>query len=209
MHVRGEQLFARAGFSEQQHGDVRPRDLRRLLHGLQERRAPPNHLRRVAHQLAKALVLTLQIQPFQRVLRDEQHAITRERLFQEIERTTARRHDGVLNRSVPGDHHDGRRRVALSDRLEQLDAVAVGQTNIEQVKVGSKRATRRLKRRDRMADRDAIALTLENQAQGPADVRLIVDDHDVTGARHERCSGSAGSLAAGRVTLNAAPPSSP
>ena len=209
MHVRGEQLLARAGLAEQQHGDVRPRDLRRLLHGLQKRRAPPDHPRRVAHQLAKALVLALQIQSLQRVLGHEQHAIARERLFQEIERAAARRHDGVLDRAVPGDHHDGRRDVALPDRPEQIDAVAVRQAHIEQVQIGPKRATRRLEGRDRVADRDAIALALENQAQRPADVRLIVDDDDVTKAGHERCSGSAGSLAAGKVTLNAAPLSSP
>ena len=65
----------------------------------------PNHPRRVADQLAVALVLALQVRPLERVLDDQQHAVARERLLEELERAHLRRLDRVGDRAVPGDHH--------------------------------------------------------------------------------------------------------
>ena len=62
-----------------------------------ERGARADHLRRVADELAEALVLALQVRSLERVLDDQQHAVAGERLLQKIERAAARRLDGVAN----------------------------------------------------------------------------------------------------------------
>ena len=113
MDVRRQQLLAGARLAGQQHAGVGSRDLRRLLHRAPERRARADHPRRVADQLAEALVLALQVRPLERVLHDEQHAVAGERLLEEVERAAARRLDRVADRAVPGDHHHRRRVVAL------------------------------------------------------------------------------------------------
>ena len=105
--VGGQQLLARAGFSRQQDRDVGTRHLRCLPHGLLECWRRSNHLRRVAHQFTVALVVAAQVRPFERVLDDQQHAVARERFFEEVERADLRRLNRVSNRAVPGDHHRG------------------------------------------------------------------------------------------------------
>ena len=206
MHVRRQQLLAGARLAGEQHADVRPRDLRRLLDRLPERGAPADHLRRLADQLAEPLVLALQVRSLERVLGDEQHAIARERLLEEIERAAARRVHRVANRAVAGNHHHRRRFVALPQRAQQLDAVAVGQTQIEQIEIGARRAALGVKLRRRLAHGDAVAFALQNQAQRLADVRLVVDDDDVARAASRGGSWRGPSASAGSVTLNAAPP---
>ena len=137
MHVRREQFLARARLAREQHADVRPRHLRGLLDGLPERRALADHLRRVADQLAEALVLALQVGALERVLRDEQHAVARERLLEKVERAAPRRVHRIADGAVPGDHHHRRRVVALPQRSQQVDAVAVRQADVEQVQIGA------------------------------------------------------------------------
>ena len=56
MNVRGEQLLACARFPVQEHDGVRSRDLCGLVEDMAKRLAAPDHLRRVADDLAKALV---------------------------------------------------------------------------------------------------------------------------------------------------------
>ena len=163
--VRGEQFLAGARTPREQHAHVRSRHLRRLLDGLPKRRAPPDHLRRVADQLAEPLVLALQVGALERVLDHEQHAVAGERLLQKVERAAARGVDGVANRPVPGNHHDGRRVVALPERAQQVDAVAVRQADVEQVQVGPELPALGLECADRVADGDAVAFALENQAE--------------------------------------------
>ena len=87
--------------------DVGSRHLRRLVNGVLERRASADHPRAVADQLAKTLVLALQLGTLDRVLDDEEHAVARERLLQEVERAATGRLDRIADRSVPGDHHGG------------------------------------------------------------------------------------------------------
>ena len=137
MDVRRQQLLARARLAGQQHADIRSRHLRRLLDGVLERRARPDHPRRVADQLAESLVLALQLGPLERVLDDEQHAVARERLLQEIERAVPRRLHRIADRGVPGNHHGRRRIVALPQRSQHVDAVAVGQPDVQQVEIGA------------------------------------------------------------------------
>ena len=122
MDVGREQLLAGPRLSRQQHADVGSRHLRRLLHGLPEHGRRSDHPRRVADQLAEALVLALQVRPLERVLDDQQHAVARERLLEEVERAHLRRLDGVGNRAVPGDHHGGAtaRPTAARDRSRSM-----------------------------------------------------------------------------------------
>ena len=52
-------------------------------------------------QFPVTLVLALQVRPLERVLDDQQHAVARERLLEEVERADPRRLDGVGHRPVP------------------------------------------------------------------------------------------------------------
>ena len=85
---------------------------------------------------------------------------------------------------VPGDHHHRRGILALLQRSQQVDAVAVGQPHVEQIQIGAPGHAMRLELGDRAADRDAVALALEDQPQRRADVRLVVDDDDAVLALH-------------------------
>ena len=154
MDVRGEQFLARARLADEQHADVRSRHLRGLIDGVPERRARADHPRRLADQLAEALVLALQLGSLERVLGDEQHPVARERLLEKIERAASRRLHRIADGAVPGDHHRRRRVVTLPQRPQQVDAVAVGQTDVEQVQIGAALAPLGMKLRRRLADRD-------------------------------------------------------
>ena len=179
MDVGGQQLLAGPGLSRQQHADVGPRHLGRLLHGLLERGRRSDHPRRVPDQLAVALVLALQVRPLERVLDDQQHAVARERLLEELERAHLRRLNRVGHRAVTGDHHGSGSLIPLPHRAQQVDAAAIGQPHVEQVDVGGRAAAFRRERRRRVEHADAIALALQDQTERPADVRLVVDDDDV------------------------------
>ena len=74
---------------------------------------------------------------------------------------------------------------ACLQRSQHVDAVAVGQPDVEQVQVGARPASLGVKLRRRLAHRDAVALALEDQPQRQADVRLVVHDHDVASAGHD------------------------
>ena len=211
--VRGEQLLAGSRFAGQQHAGVGPRDLRGLVDHVAERVAPADHLRRVADQLPEPLVLALQIRSLDRVLDHEEHAVAGQRLLQEVERAGSRRLDRVADRAVTGDHDHRRGIVALLQRAQDVDAVAVGKAHVEQVQVGPARGAMRLKLGDRSADRHAVALALEDQPQRRTDVRLVVDDDDAVFALHARTpSGeSHGPAEAGHYVRRAslAPPAGP
>ena len=142
VHVRGEQLLAGAGLAGKQHADVRSRDLRRLLDRLAEQRAPADHPGRLADQLAEPLVLALQLGSLDRVRSTSSTRSRASGFSRKSNAPLARRIDRVADRPVPGDHHHRRRVVALPERAEQVDAVAVRQTQIQQVEIGAARAAR-------------------------------------------------------------------
>ncbi len=139
--------------------------LRRFGHRAPERRALADHSWRLAHQVAECLILDLQVRSLQRVLDDEQHAIARERLLEEIERAVSRRLDRVLDRPVARDHDHGRRIAALSQPAQHVQTAAVRQPHVEQVEIGATGETLRLELRRRLAHRDAVSLAFEDQAQ--------------------------------------------
>ena len=208
MDVLGEQLLAGSRLARQQHASIRSRNLCRLHDGMLERGAAPDHPRTVANHLAVALVLELQIRSLESVLHDQEHPIARERLLEKVERATARRLDCVANRPVARDHDCRRRIVALPERPQEIDAVAVRKPHIQQIQIGRPQAALRAGTRHRLANGDAISLAFENQAQRQADIGFVIDDDDVAFAGHTAAA-ARDSGAAGSVTLNPAPPSSP
>ena len=132
----------------------------------------------------------------ERVLHDQQHAVAGERLLEKVERAIAGGLDGVADGAVPGDHHRRRRVVRLFQRSQHVDAVAVGQPDVEQVQVGACPASLGLELRRRVADGDAETLALEDQPQRQADVRLVVQDHDVVTAGHDAHSATTAGIGA-------------
>ena len=181
MDVRRQQLLAGSRFARQQHADVGSRHLRRLLHGAAGTPALDPIIRGASpDQLAEALVLALQVRPLERVLDDEQHAVARERLLEEVERAAPRRLDGVGNRAVPGDHHGGAiaHPTAAPTRSRSMPLPSGSRTSSRYTSA-RRAASLRRERRRRFEHADAVALAFQDQAQRPADVRLVVDDDDV------------------------------
>ena len=69
----------------------------------------------------------------------------------------------------------------LLDRLQQVDAAAVGQLHIQQVGVGAPRVGVLGELRDAAAEVHRVALALQNHAQRAADILFVIHDQDAFG----------------------------
>ncbi|MGC4085265.1 MAG: hypothetical protein QM736_24880 [Vicinamibacterales bacterium] len=200
VNVRRQQFLARSRFAGEEHARIGSCNTRRLLDDLPEQRAVADHGRSIADEIAEALVLALQIEPFEGVPHGEEDAIARERFLEEVERTDARRFHGIGNRRVPRDHDDRHRGVARANRPQQVDTVSVRQTHVEDIEIGALSLPVLREAGGVRAHGHPMAFSLENQSQRRPDVRLVVDDRNVARTRH---------VSAGSVTRNAAPPRTP
>ena len=135
--VRRQQFLAGARLAGQQHARVGARHLRRLL----ERRAgrpgstrSSGARRRPVRAAARSPAASAACSSA--FFSDEQHPVAAERLLEEVERARARGRHRVGDGRVPGDHDDRRVRALLRDERQQVDAVAVRQAHVEQIRVG-------------------------------------------------------------------------
>ena len=171
-----------------------------------ERVAPADHLRRVADQLAEALVLALQVRSLERVLDHEQHAVAGERLLEEVEGAAARGLDRVADGAVAGDHHHRRGIVAL---LERRAARRCRCRRAAARRAGTgRRGPGRAAAWNSATEPQIVtrvALALEDQPQRQADVRLVVDDDDAMFAGHARRPGLTARLTDARGSDDAEP----
>ena len=72
--------------------------------------------------------------------------------------------------------------AVLAHRLQQVDAVAVGQLHIEQVGVGALGIGMPAEIRHRLAHVHGVALALQNHAQRAADILFIIHDQHAFGS---------------------------
>ena len=134
--VRGQQFLAGAGLARQQHAGVGSRHLRRLLHGLLERGRCPI--------IRGASPTSSRNRWFSRCRSDRSSAFfttssTRSRASGFSRKSKApllRRLHRVAIVPWPEIITTGASLVALPQRAQQVDAVAVGQPHVEQVEVG-------------------------------------------------------------------------
>jgi len=194
VNVRRQQFLPRSRFADQQHARIRPRRHRGLFHHAQPRRAGPDHLGRAAHQVAQALVLLPQRGVLHGVLHRQQHAVAAQRLLQEIEGSGARRLHRVGDGAVPGNHDGRRRRAVLLHRPQQVDAVAVRQLHVEQVRVGPLRVRMAPEFRHRFADVHAVAFAFQNHSQRAPDVLFVIHDQHAFGSHWSQPAAARGSL---------------
>ena len=132
MNGPGHELFARAAFAGDEHARIRAR---RAQHAL----AKLHHRRAVAHQLVEVtgLVLSSRASSSARSKRNAFSSMTskpvgRQRLLQKVERAESCRAHRSVDCRVPA-HHDDRDVVAaLAELREEIDAIAVGQSYVEQ-----------------------------------------------------------------------------
>ncbi len=201
VNMRRQQFLAGARFADQQHARIGPRGQRGLLHGALPRRAGAYHFRAAAHQFAQALVFAPQAGVLDRILDRHQHAVAAERLLQKIERPGARGFHRVGDGAVPG-NHDGRRGGGvLPHRLQQLDAVAIGQLDIEQIGIRPVRVRMPAELRRRPAHVHGIPLALQNHPQRAAYVLFVIHDQQAFG-RHSSLSAAARGSPRRRVLLS-------
>ena len=125
----------------QQHARVGARHQRRLLDGALERRARSDHPRPVADQLAEALVLLRRRRLLERVLDNDQQPWSRLSGFSRKSKAPARV-ASTASAIVPWPEImiTGARSSLCRKRTQQIDAVAVRQPDVQQVRV---RALRR------------------------------------------------------------------
>jgi hypothetical protein len=148
--------------------------------------AEGDHRAAVAHELpepclrAEGLRLGLGAHEAERVLDDEQEAIGRDRLLEEVERAEARRADRGVDRRVPAHHDDRQIGAPLPEALEERDPVAVRQRDVEQGDVVALSRELLLGHLHPAGDVDRVALERQGLLQRRQDGALVVDDDDVT-----------------------------
>ena len=107
-----------------------------------------------------------------------QHFVVLERLREVVERALLGRRDGAFDRAERRDHDDRQLVVQAPDVLEHLDAVLVGQHEVEQHGVDGRLAERVEALLGRRGRRHAVALDDEQRLERFADDFLVVDDED-------------------------------
>ena len=137
-------------------------------------------------RLAQRAALCLGADEAEGVFDDQEEPVGRERLLEEVDRAEARGADRGVDRRVPA-HHDDRRVVAAAaEPLEQADAVAVGERDVEQHDVVAALAQPLLGDLDAAGDVDGVALERQRLLERGEDRGLVVDDEQVRPGHGEK-----------------------
>jgi len=176
--VGSQQLFARAGLSDQQNAGVGPRGQGGLFHHALKGGTYAHHFRSGADQFAQAGVLVAELGLLQRVLDGQQDPVAAQRFLQEIKGPGARGLDCLGDGAVSGDHDRRRGAIVLPQGAQLVDAVSVRQADVQQVGVGAGRGRSGAEFLHGAKNRDAVSLVLQNEPQRAADVFLVVEHHD-------------------------------
>ena len=131
----GDQFFAGATLSLQQHGGAAGRDLRHQVENLQHGLALAHDVLKVVALLQRALELNIF---FFRAMAGHCGANVGQQFFivpgllDEIRRARLHRLDGIFNRAVGGNHDHRELRIMGANFSQQVDAVAIRQRQVEQ-----------------------------------------------------------------------------
>ncbi len=126
------------------------------------------------------------------------------RLGDVILRAALKRGARHVDRAVSGNQHDGKIRIAPPDFAQQVEAVAVGQADVQQQEIEGLFVEQRQARFAGLRARRGVAFRIEQEFQALADFEFVVDDQDQA-FRHEPLSAPQG-IRAGMTFL--CPPSS-
>ena len=184
-----DELFAGAGFAEDEDAAVGGRhELDLLAEGLDGDRLAGDG-GAGGELVRELLIFEAERVRVDGVAEDEEGAVEREGLFEEVVGSELGGADGGLDGAVAGDHDDlGRgwaRGVAVGVELvfanmrEQLEAVAVGEPDVEEDGVEVGVAEEGAGFGDGAGGGDGVVLFAEDGFEGLADVGLVVDDEDV------------------------------
>ncbi len=120
----------------------------------------------------------------QGVVQHHQQAIGRDGFLQEIQGAEPCRAHRRVDGRVSAHHDDRRLDASRAQTLEQLDAVAVRQRDVEQQHVVALLRDALRRQRHATGDIDRVALQRERLLERAQDGWLVVDDQDLT-ARHQ------------------------
>ena len=178
MEEAGDQLLARPALAGDEDPAVGRRGFLDLAPQLLDRGAFADQVEAGLDPLAELDVLLLELLLAERVLDGQDDLLQRERLFEEIERAELGGRDGRLDGPVAGDDHDLRALVRGPDPLQDVEAVHLGEPDVEQHEaevLGLEQGQPGLARLGRPDDE---ALVLEDALERGPDARFVVDDQD-------------------------------
>src|SRR5256885_9676119 len=141
-----------------------------------DRLAVADDLRTLDEALAQGGVLAREARVLERPRDREQRLLERERLLDEVVGAELGGLHGGLDRAVPGDHHDERVGAEALDLGKRLEAVHALHPDVEEGEVGRLVGDDPERVRTAADGGDAVALVLQDAAQGRLDRGLVVDD---------------------------------
>src|SRR5688572_13111760 len=98
---------------------------------MQERCTGSHHSGSVTDNLSESFILSAQSRMLESVLESEKDPVARKRLFDKIECAATRGFNCIRDGAVAGDHDHRRVVFAVSQKPQQIDAVSVGQFDVE------------------------------------------------------------------------------
>ena len=174
------QFLACAALAVDQHTAVGARHQRELLAQGLHGHAVADDVGRAGRRFAKLLVLEAQAAVFERVLRDQQDAIDRKRLFEEIVSAQLggfhRRLDGAVARNH--DDHGPVRLRNLLNPVQRFQTIDAGQPDIQNHQFEDGAGEEIETGFAVLHGFDLKTFVFQDAAQGLPNARLVVDDQD-------------------------------
>ncbi len=124
---------------------------------------------------------------FQRLAHEAEKLLGHVGFADEMERADLDRGDGVVERIVRGDDDDRQGGMLLADGPQQVESLAVGQSQVEQQNVGVMLGDHFPGLASRERGGDGVAAPLQDGGERRLDVAFVIDDSDYGFGAHGRC----------------------
>ena len=185
----GDQLFAGSAFALQKYGGAAGRHLRHQVKNLQHGLAFAHDVFKVVALLEGALELNVFL--FRAMAGDSganvrQQFLVVPRLLDEVRGAGLHRLHRIFHRAVSGDHDDGQLRVVNVKLRQEIDAIAVGQSQVEQDQVVGPVSDPRQTLVGGGGRLHVVAFHLQQSLQRLADGGFVVNDQHGTRGRSFR-----------------------
>ncbi len=176
----GDKLLAGAALAGDEDRGLGGGDLLELPEEALDDRAAADHLVAEELLLGDPGELLPHLGGIEHVAHADEHALSRERLLEEIARPELDGLHRVVHGGVPADDDDGQiaRALVAADLRQRVEAAHVRQLDVEdgQVDRGVRAGQHRQRLRGGLGAEHAVSLALEHELQRAPDVLLVVDD---------------------------------
>ena len=182
MNGARDQLLARAILASDQHARRGLCDSVNLLDDRANRRRTADHLVARLNRRLEPLILLRELNATNRVAQRHENAIGIQRLLENVVGAELRGFDGILNRRVPTDHDDDRRRITPAQSLQRFETVHAGHLHVHEDELRLPGLVRGQRLGAARRDAHLVAFELEQLAECGAHAGLVV--HHQQSATH-------------------------